>query len=474
MTIKELEVRCGLDRATIRFYEKEGLLAPVRRPNGYREYSEEDALTLEKVSLLRQLDLPLEVIRSVQRGETPLGVALEKQQEALRAFRAQADRALHIAESIRKDGASYNTLQPLRYRAYLPAVTVPVSPGLPESLYPAHGYRCRRVAARLLDLLLLFLPILLLLCYGVRPAAFQDTLISLVFVIAGLLQPFAEALLLCTWGWTPGKWLMGLQLRFMGEGTKPTYGAAFKRCWLIYWYGFGLFVPPIQYYCLYRCWQRAEKEEAQPWDVYDFDYSLADRKAWQERLLMVFLAAALARCLWGCLAIPMAATRPPHRGEGLTSRQYAENVNDTFAYVMGLEGVCQQTDGSYAVSGKMLSRYGSEEAFNTRHHQILEEENGCVISVNFRIDHGVEPPEQVFYYGDEKTWHRDLICASWMALTGKPHPQTQALLEEHGIFDPGASSTRAVPLNGWVLTAWPEGKDILCYSITRQEGYHDH
>ena len=57
MTIHELEKRTGLPRASIRFYEKEGLIAPKRLANGYRDYSEEDALALEKIALLRRLDL---------------------------------------------------------------------------------------------------------------------------------------------------------------------------------------------------------------------------------------------------------------------------------------------------------------------------------------------------------------------------------------------------------------------------------
>lgn len=40
MLIRDLEQKTGLDRATIRYYEKEGFLKPVRRENGYRTYSE--------------------------------------------------------------------------------------------------------------------------------------------------------------------------------------------------------------------------------------------------------------------------------------------------------------------------------------------------------------------------------------------------------------------------------------------------
>ena len=41
MTIKEVEQRTGLPRSVVRFYEKEGLIAPRRgRENGYRDYQE--------------------------------------------------------------------------------------------------------------------------------------------------------------------------------------------------------------------------------------------------------------------------------------------------------------------------------------------------------------------------------------------------------------------------------------------------
>ena len=45
MTIKEVEQNLNVPRATVRFYEKEGLLSPVRGENGYREYSEEDVVS---------------------------------------------------------------------------------------------------------------------------------------------------------------------------------------------------------------------------------------------------------------------------------------------------------------------------------------------------------------------------------------------------------------------------------------------
>ena len=69
MTIKELERQTGLPRTTIRFYEQEGLIAPERRENNYRDYSEEDAATLEKIKLLRKLSLEVGTISRLKAGE---------------------------------------------------------------------------------------------------------------------------------------------------------------------------------------------------------------------------------------------------------------------------------------------------------------------------------------------------------------------------------------------------------------------
>ena len=49
MRIQELEVMTGLDRATIRYYEKENMITPQRRENGYRDYSDQDAQHLLKI-----------------------------------------------------------------------------------------------------------------------------------------------------------------------------------------------------------------------------------------------------------------------------------------------------------------------------------------------------------------------------------------------------------------------------------------
>lgn len=61
MRIGTLATRLGTTPHAIRFYEREGLLpAPVRGPNGYRDYTTDAAARLRLLIGLRQLDLPLE------------------------------------------------------------------------------------------------------------------------------------------------------------------------------------------------------------------------------------------------------------------------------------------------------------------------------------------------------------------------------------------------------------------------------
>ncbi|SUZ30776.1 HTH-type transcriptional regulator HmrR [Roseibaca ekhonensis] len=51
MNISQAGKRSGLPPKTIRFYEDIGLIAPTRRANGYRDFSEDD---LHKLAFLRR------------------------------------------------------------------------------------------------------------------------------------------------------------------------------------------------------------------------------------------------------------------------------------------------------------------------------------------------------------------------------------------------------------------------------------
>ena len=62
MHISEFAKACGTSVRMIRFYEKLNLITPLRNPNGYRRYEEQDINYVKKIILLNHAGLPLEDI----------------------------------------------------------------------------------------------------------------------------------------------------------------------------------------------------------------------------------------------------------------------------------------------------------------------------------------------------------------------------------------------------------------------------
>ena len=116
MTILQLENLTGLDRATIRYYEREGLVVPSRKENSYRDYSMEDANEILKIKLLRQLDVSIESIRKLQQGSTDISSVLHLQATVLEAQCADKQWAADVCKEI---SASELTYQNLDASAYL-------------------------------------------------------------------------------------------------------------------------------------------------------------------------------------------------------------------------------------------------------------------------------------------------------------------------------------------------------------------
>lgn len=67
-----MEKILGIPRATIRFYEKEGLISPQREENGYRDYSQDDLQKVKKIIVLRKIGLPVNEIADIFDGARSL------------------------------------------------------------------------------------------------------------------------------------------------------------------------------------------------------------------------------------------------------------------------------------------------------------------------------------------------------------------------------------------------------------------
>ena len=92
MTIKEVELQAGITKANIRFYEKEGLLSPLRSANNYREYSTEDVERLKKVRVLRMMGISVADIRLLMDGQCTMASLLEKRVNELEASAVKGER----------------------------------------------------------------------------------------------------------------------------------------------------------------------------------------------------------------------------------------------------------------------------------------------------------------------------------------------------------------------------------------------
>ncbi|WP_242902826.1 MerR family transcriptional regulator [Actinomadura terrae] len=62
MRIGELSRRAGVHTHQLRYYEAQGLLEPDRRANGYREYTDDDVLTVYQIRKLLEAGLSTEEI----------------------------------------------------------------------------------------------------------------------------------------------------------------------------------------------------------------------------------------------------------------------------------------------------------------------------------------------------------------------------------------------------------------------------
>lgn len=103
MNIKQAEALSGVTRQNIRFYEKQGLLTPARNSeNDYREYNNADIERLKWIRAMRMLDMPLEDIRQVLDGETPLDQAAARQQERLESQIEKLEGAIRFCGTLRR------------------------------------------------------------------------------------------------------------------------------------------------------------------------------------------------------------------------------------------------------------------------------------------------------------------------------------------------------------------------------------
>ena len=317
MNIKEIEERSGLSRANIRYYEQEGLLAPARRENKYRDYSEEDLETLLRIALLRSLGFSLEEIRTLQSGEADFAAAMRERGAALESEGQRLLAARNVCDAISQEVTSYSALQAELYLAELEPDAAAKQRDVAEP-HPWRRYFARGIDIALVGLPVSFVQYVLLHRNYTTVSRWENIVWSLVgWGLLVLLEP----LLLSRFGTTVGKWCMGITVT-RPDGEKLSYNEALNRTALLWFYGNGLGLPLVGIVCAGLSYHRYTRGEELTWEegsVERFD------ERGMGRMVLLF-AASSAVC--GALTVSMvlAAMLPPNHGD-LTVAEFAENVN---------------------------------------------------------------------------------------------------------------------------------------------------
>ena len=351
MLIQDVERRTGLDRATIRFYEKENLVVPIREDNGYRTYQEHDVELLLKIKLLRQLGVSLFKIKSLQQGSEDFSVILAEQIEMLENRIQDDTRARLVCIEMQKDGAQYADLNVHHYLQILSSAPQSISRTFSEPL-ERESHPWRRYFARYLDYRVIgaIFNIFIIVILRIRP--FDSDAITILSYVANFAAVPILSILLHYWGTTPGKWAMGIRLESI-HGGKLSGGEALYREGKILWHGLGFFVPILEVWREYRSYQQEKNGIAQSWNE---DTEII-YETWSVRrkcmAALIFIVSFSLSVFAGCDTM-----MPTYRGNGVTLSEFAENFNDYASVPYAQNSIILGDDGKW---DKIIEEYPDEK-----------------------------------------------------------------------------------------------------------------
>jgi DNA-binding transcriptional MerR regulator len=335
MKIQELERLTGLERPSIRFYEKEGLLNPNRLENGYRDYSQADVELLKKVKLLRRLGMSVEKIRNLQQGSEDLSQAVavltahhSSQIEDHRRCRA-------VCEAMHADGAEFSTLNAEHYLKLLREVRIDdyalgrrdFQEPVEKEIHPWRRFFARWLDYNLWSSIITFVYMVVL---RVRPIP-GDFISALITIVGIALFIPAEALMIWKFGATPGKFALGIRLESI-QGGNLTWEEALRRSRNVFVLGNGCCIPLLEpvmkvvRYCQHtgRLFRSCILNGPQEMD-WDEETEIVYRDVNYKRGAVVALMLVLTASVGIFSAFD--GLRPKYRGNELTIREFTANYN---------------------------------------------------------------------------------------------------------------------------------------------------
>ena len=102
---------------------------------------------------------------------------------------------------------------------------------------------------------------------------------------------FIEALLLSTWGTTPGKWFFKIHLRHSLR-YKPSYSYALNRSLSVWWRGLGIGFPLIQLITQFVAYIKLKRHGSTTWDR-KYNFTVSHEKIGALRIIVFILILIL-------------------------------------------------------------------------------------------------------------------------------------------------------------------------------------
>jgi len=324
MKIKEIEAKAGIDRATIYYYEKEKLLSPHRTENGYREYGEEDLITLKRIKLLRSLHLTLDDIRSLMKGKGNLRDTLSRQIDQLKKQGEDISYAEALCRTIYKETPHYCDLDAEKYLKQIETISeekggryFKVQDELPQVFDPHIRFMARFIDMMLYGLLWNFIRTFLLHQNILDPSIGESAVLwGIILLFTIILEP----ILLSLFRTTPGKAIYGITIE-KEDHQRLTLEESFQRTWGVLSKGLAFGILPITTITIALSRTRCENGQVQPWDE-GIAYRARDYKYYRNLItFLIFLLFIGVNILFTFVYYS-----PPNRGE-LTVEEFVENFN---------------------------------------------------------------------------------------------------------------------------------------------------
>ncbi len=302
MNIKETEKTTGMPRASIRFYESEGLIQPGRNENGYRNYTDDDIKKLKKIKLLRLLEMSIADIKTGMQDTEKFADAMDDHLKKLEETKTKLALSEQICQELSQKNTSFENLDADLYLAVMESKMDQdeMKTVLRADCNDPDEKAWRRCFARWIDGCLYSMALGTLLSGGfeldygrwlqswcrVWPA--HVILYALIYV--GLMLAI-EPILLASFGTTLGKFILRIRVHYE-DGRHLTYLEGLKRTWLVMVYGVGLEIPVYNLYRNYRSYRDLDAGKALKWE--EETHSQAEVLPMKRACAFVFIFVAIA------------------------------------------------------------------------------------------------------------------------------------------------------------------------------------